>query len=364
MKKNVFTLLASAALLCACQPAQKNAGTIDIKLDEMKSDTLVVGSYLISDLNQNDLKKDTILPGQTTYTYTAETDSIAYKVFVLSTREPNQGIVLALLPGEQVEITGSLKDWQVAGSPLNATYAPIQKACRPYIEKMDSLEEIMTDDIYRNVYLPTWHQMDSLQADYVRQHPDDDLSLFILGEIGGKWVEELYPTLTEQVKNGPFAHIAQAFEKGFRRRKMFEENKKKMVEGAVAPDFTLNDLQGKPLTLSSLRGQYVVLDFWASWCGACIQEIPDMKKYYEQHKDKMQIVGVDCHDKEKDWKAAVEKHEIPWLHVRSTDDSDVSLLYAIQAYPTKIVVDPEGKIAKIFVGEGPALYEYLDTLFN
>ena len=73
-----------------------------------------------------------------------------------------------------------------------------------------------------------------------------------------------------------------------------------------------------------------------------------MKKYYEQHKDKMQIVGVDCHDKEKDWKAAVEKHEIPWLHVRSTDDSDVSLLYAIQAYPTKIVVDPEGKIAKIF----------------
>ena len=190
MKKNVFTLLASAALLCACQPAQKNAGTIDIKLDEMKSDTLVVGSYLISDLNQNDLKKDTILPGQTTYTYTAETDSIAYKVFVLSTREPNQGIVLALLPGEQVEITGSLKDWQVAGSPLNATYAPIQKACRPYIEKMDSLEEIMTDDIYRNVYLPTWHQMDSLQADYVRQHPDDDLSLFILGEIGGKWVEE------------------------------------------------------------------------------------------------------------------------------------------------------------------------------
>ncbi|HJA85004.1 MAG TPA: AhpC/TSA family protein [Candidatus Bacteroides avicola] len=364
MKKNLLTMLAGTALLCACQPATQSTGSIDIELDEMKGDTLIVGSYLISDLNQNNLKADTVLPGQTTYTYTAETDSCVYKVCVVSAGESGKGIVLALLPGEQIKLTGSLNDWQVTGSPLNATYASIQKACLPYIEKMDSLEEIMTNDIYRNEYLPTWHQMDSLQADYIRQHPDDDLSLFILEEIRGKWIDELYPTLTERVKNGPFAPIAQAFEKGFQRRKIFEANKKKIVEGAEAPDFTLNDLQGKPFTLSSLRGKYVVMDFWASWCGACIQEMPDMKKYYEKHKDKMQIVGIACNDKEKDWKAAVEKHEIPWLHVRSTDDSDVSLLYAIQAYPTKIVVDPEGKIAKIFVGEGPALYEYLDKLFH
>ena len=361
MKKNVFTLLAGAALLCACQ-ATDNKGRIDLELAEMKSDTLWVGSYVIQ--NRENLKIDTILPGQTTYTFVAETDSNVYKIFIAPTDGTNKAIVLALLPGEHIKVTGSMEDWQVAGSELNATYAPIQQACYPYVEKMDSLEKIMTDEIYRNEYLPTWRQMDSLQADYVRQHPDDDLSLFILENIRGESIDELYPTLTERVKNGPLAPIAQVFEDGIRQKKLFEENKKKIVEGAEAPDFTLNDLNGQPLSLSSLRGKYVVLDFWGSWCGACIQEIPDMKKYYEQHKDKMQIVGVDCHDKEKDWKAAVEKHEIPWLHVRSTDDSDVSLLYAIQAYPTKIVVDPEGKIAKIFVGEGPALYEYLDTLFN
>ena len=89
-----------------------------------------------------------------------------------------------------------------------------------------------------------------------------------------------------------------------------------------------------------------------------------MKKYYEKYKSKLEILGIDCRDTEEKWKAAVEKHELPWLHVRNAGDPDVSILYAIQGYPTKIVVDPEGKIAKVVVGEDPAFYEYLDELFK
>ena len=160
------------------------------------------------------------------------------------------------------------------------------------------------------------------------------------------------------------APIAQAFEEGMRRDKIFEENAKKIIEGAEAPDFTLKDIQGNDLALSSLRGKYVVLDFWGSWCGWCIKGIPDMKKYYEKYKGKMEILGIDCRDTEEKWKAAVEKHELPWLHVRNEGNPDVSLLYAIQGYPTKIVIDPEGKIAKVVIGEDPAFYEYLDELFK
>ena len=166
------------------------------------------------------------------------------------------------------------------------------------------------------------------------------------------------------MKNGPLAPIAQAFEEGMKRAKIFEENKKNIVEGTMAPDFTLKDINGEELTLSSLRGKYVVLDFWGSWCGWCIKGIPDMKKYYEKYKGKMEILGIDCRDTEEKWKAAVAKYELPWLHVRNEGEPDVSLLYAVQGYPTKIVIDPEGKIAKIVVGESPAFYEYLDELFN
>lgn len=160
------------------------------------------------------------------------------------------------------------------------------------------------------------------------------------------------------------APVYQAMDNALQEQKAREEARKNMVEGVTAPDFTLKDLQGKDLTLSSLRGKYVVLDFWGSWCGWCIKGIPDMKKYYEKYKDRMEILGVDCNDTEEKWKAAVEKHELPWLHVHNTDEADITVKYGIQGYPTKIVIDPEGKVAKIVVGEDPAFYKYLDELFK
>lgn len=89
-----------------------------------------------------------------------------------------------------------------------------------------------------------------------------------------------------------------------------------------------------------------------------------MKEYYEKYRDKMEILGIDCHDKEEAWKSAVKEHGLPWLNVRDADNPDVSLLYAIEGYPTKIVVTPKGKIAKIVRGESPVFYEYLDELFS
>ena len=133
----------------------------------------------------------------------------------------------------------------------------------------------------------------------------------------------------------------------------------------LAPDFELPDLQGNPLKLSSLRGKYVVLDFWGSWCIWCIRGIPAMKEAYAKHKDKMEILGVDCNDSEEKWKEAVAEHSLPWLQVRCPDDKlqALSNQYNIEGFPTKIVIDPEGKLVKVVVGEDPAFYTFLDKLF-
>lgn len=132
-----------------------------------------------------------------------------------------------------------------------------------------------------------------------------------------------------------------------------------------APDFTLNDLNGKPLTLSSLRGKYVILDFWGSWCGWCIKGIPQMKEYYQKYAGKFEILGIDCNDPEEKWKAAVEKYELPWLHVYNPrGESKVLEQYEIQGFPTKIIVGPDGKIVKTIIGEDPAFYAFLDELFK
>jgi thiol-disulfide isomerase/thioredoxin len=137
------------------------------------------------------------------------------------------------------------------------------------------------------------------------------------------------------------------------------------VQADLAPDFELPDLQGNPLKLSSLRGKYVVLDFWGSWCIWCIRGIPRMKEAYSKYKDKMEILGVDCQDTEEKWKAAVEEHQLPWLQVRCPEDylQTLGQQYRIQGFPTKVIIDPQGRLVKVVVGEDPAFYTFLDQLF-
>ena len=134
--------------------------------------------------------------------------------------------------------------------------------------------------------------------------------------------------------------------------------------GVEAPDFTLKDIKGNDFKLSSLRGKIVVLDFWGSWCGWCIKGMPKMKEYYEKYKGKFEILGVDCNDTEAKWKAAVEKHQLPWIHVYNPKDSKVLSDYAVQGFPTKIVIDANGKIIKTIVGEDPAFYTLLDEVLG
>ena len=137
-------------------------------------------------------------------------------------------------------------------------------------------------------------------------------------------------------------------------------------EADMAPDFELPSLQGATTKLSSLRGKYVVIDFWGSWCIWCIKGFPELKSYYTKYKDKMEILGVDCHDTEDKWRAAVYEHQLPWLQVYC-DDANLRRLgakYGVQGFPTKVLVDPNGKIVKTSVGEDPTFYTFLDGLFK
>ena len=132
----------------------------------------------------------------------------------------------------------------------------------------------------------------------------------------------------------------------------------------MAPDFELPNLEGKPTKLSSLRGKYVIIDFWGAWCIWCVRGIPSMKEAYSKYKDKMEILGVDCRDTEDKWKAAVKQYELPWLHVYCPRGSQIFSDYAIQGFPTKVIIDPKGNIVETIIGEDPAFYTLLDELFK
>lgn len=200
---------------------------------------------------------------------------------------------------------------------------------------------------------------------FIKTHADWEASAVAIAHMSGEKREDAVALLSNRVKAGRMKAFYEKQVKDYKDR-MEAEKKAKTAQasGAVAPTFTLNDINGKPLSLASLQGKYVVLDFWGSWCIWCIRGIPEMKNYYQKYAGKFEILGIDCNDTEAKWKEAVKKHEMPWLHVYNPRDSKVLSDYAIQGFPTKIIVGPDGKIVKTFVGEDPSFYQYLDELFG
>ena len=379
MNKKTLTALAGAALLCACQPAQKGI-TISGTLTGVESDTLLVVNAPMPTVNNTNAssRTDTLAMQNGKFSFTLECDSLPMQAILFAKPAGNKALDMrhsvhvVALPGDVLTVNGSMEDYKVEGSDFYASLNEAEKAWQPTIDSLQTIlkkhsnidpTDLPEDSTITAQIQALGQRAMALHIDYIRQHPDEDASVFLASQSGSR-MEEALSLLGDKAKNGVFAVLYQYMDAQVKKIKARKEAEAKIKEGLPAPDFTLNDLNGQPLSLSSLRGKYVVLDFWGSWCGWCIKGIPDMKKYYEKYKGKLEILGIDCRDTEEKWKAAVEKHELPWLHVYNAGDPDVSILYAIQGYPTKIVVDPEGKIAKIVVGEDPAFYEYLDELFK
>ncbi len=136
--------------------------------------------------------------------------------------------------------------------------------------------------------------------------------------------------------------------------------------GKVAPDFTLNDTKGNPVSLSSLRGKIVLLDFWASWCGPCRRENPNVKKLYNKYKNKgFEVMSVSLDRKRAPWLAAIQKDDLPWIHV-----SDVkgwkcapAQLYKVRSIPATFLLDKEGRIIAKGL-RGPMLEQKLKEVFG
>lgn len=136
--------------------------------------------------------------------------------------------------------------------------------------------------------------------------------------------------------------------------------------GAVAPDFTLPDADGNPVTLSALRGKYVLIDFWASWCPDCRKENPNIVAAWDKFKDRnFTILGVSLDRKREPWLAAVEKDGLTWTHVSDLKDwkSDAAVSYAIRWIPMNFLLDPEGVILAVGL-EGEALHRKLEEVLK
>ncbi|HEY4327386.1 MAG TPA: AhpC/TSA family protein [Mucilaginibacter sp.] len=179
---------------------------------------------------------------------------------------------------------------------------------------------------------------------FIASNPDSYISLLALSSVGGPSpdpaeLESLYNSLSQRLRDTETA----------KNLKTAIDALKVNGVGTMAADFTQNDVNGAPVKLSSFRGKYVLLDFWASWCGPCRQENPNVVKAYKKYKDKnFTIVGVslDRVESKANWLAAIKSDGLAWTQVSDLKfwSNEVAVLYHIQSIPANFLIDPNGKI--------------------
>lgn len=389
MKKPLHSLLIAVCVLCAVSCGSRHSISAHI---DAPDGTVVVHAQ---DLNDN-MQTDTIRLKDGRFVYDIP-ESMSDPVFISMISAPDiyptpdgghfrptgKSINLIMSRGDRLGIKAERTDggiiYDIKGSEFNAGLSAHHREFLPLQAKIDSLnieiekafaisesveEDPLLDSLFgqRGGYAA---EINAARKRYVRENPDRELSAFYAVRYPERDSLEYYMSLVDPAAMEGFLkpyiemrrqYLAEYLE--------YKKNKETIAEGADAPPFTLSDRDGKAVSLTDIESDYVVLDFWGSWCGYCIAGFPKMKEYYAKYGGKVEFVGIDCRDSHAEWIAALDKYELPWMQLIDNPDDKTAVKYAVAGYPTKILIGPDRKIVSIYLGEVEDFYRKLDELFK
>ncbi|MDR3341093.1 MAG: AhpC/TSA family protein [Candidatus Symbiothrix sp.] len=358
MKTFVFFLACFiSTLLCHVCHAQQNTFNVKANIGNIKDNTKVRLSYYVD----GELKTDSTYAKDNKFEISGNitTPSKALlEVLADNTSKKRSRLVFYVENGSiLLNSSDSLENVTIANSKLNAEvkeWKDFTKSVQEANEKLSATyQSASAEEKQSEAFMNQINRVnDSIETKekelakiFIGKHPDsffclDQLFTIYLGySPDGVEAESLFASLSPELKNSS---------DGKKYAAKIESWKNTSI-GAIAPNFTQNDPDGNPVKLSDFRGKYVLLDFWASWCGPCRKENPNVVKAYNDYKDKgFTVLGVSL-DNEKGhsaWLAAIEKDQLTWTHVSDLKywNNEAAKLYAINAIPANFLLDPNGKI--------------------
>jgi peroxiredoxin len=243
---------------------------------------------------------------------------------------------------------GSFKQGVIKGSATQDEDNLLTKSRIPLTHKIDSLTglyDLTSDSVKQRAFKLQIEAINDseteLNQQYVREHPDSFISTNLLNVYSSTWVKEttklLYAKLSPDMKASRYGREIQDF----------ITYNKNLKLGDRFVDFEQTNKYGIKLKVSDIKGKYILLDFWASWCSPCRRENPALVKTYHQFKGKgFSILGISLDDNKSEWLQAVKEDQLIWDNVSDLmgDKNRAALIYGISFVPNNFLINPEGII--------------------
>ncbi len=256
-----------------------------------------------------------------------------------TTVNSKDSVVNAVVSGEANKAFAELN---TALKPLDAEQAAVYSKFRNATPEQQKSQDFVAP--LQSAFNDLNDKKNDVRKKFIMSHPANYVSAELFAEIAGQQPNEaeLKPyldALSPALRNtSPVKRVLARVEAG-----------RKTAIGATAIDFTQNDVDGKPVTLSNFRGKYVLIDFWASWCGPCRQENPNVVKAYNKFKDKnFTIIGIslDRPNGKEAWLKAIKDDGLAWTQVSDLKfwQNEVAVAYGVRGIPQNYLIDPAGKI--------------------